>query len=168
MTRQSAGAPELSGGEAERLILLRFRPMWEHIHGIREFSGVFTKTTFSDSELGDRVALVVHELLENAIKYSVSDESAELEVSIRHASGTLEIEVANKPEPAGVPVLRDAFARLNAVPPAQAYLEAMQRAVTLPEGQSGLGLARICHEGCVNLSMHEEGNLVRVRARGRI
>lgn len=154
--------------ECAPIVQLRLRPMWRHVDGIRKFCGTFTAESFEDEALGERVGVVVHELTENAIKYSRSGDSAELELSIRHGDGQIEIVVANSPAPEHVRGLHSAFEALRAVPAEEAYLAAMRRAATLPEGQSGLGLARIRHDCGVELSLTIQDDLARITAKGKL
>jgi anti-sigma regulatory factor (Ser/Thr protein kinase) len=142
--------------------------MWRHVDGIREFGSFFTRTTFDNQDLGDRVAMAIHELTENAIKYSHQSDEAELELSVHHDGRVIELSVANTPIDENVPVLRESFERATSGPAETAYLDAMRRAATLPSGQSGLGLARIRQEAQLELELGVEDSLVRVTARGEI
>jgi hypothetical protein len=153
---------------AERLIGMRCRPMWKHIDGIRQFCGFFTRTSFSSADLGDRVALVIHELVENALKYSVPTDSAELDVTIFCAGRQIEVSVANSPKPADLARLLEAVNALRRKAPDQAYLEAMRQPRGELDGRSGLGLARIRFEGRMELELVIDGGLARMTAKGEL
>jgi hypothetical protein len=155
-------------GESAPIVQLRLRPMWRHVDGIRRFCDTFTAASFEDMSLGERVGIVIHELTENAIKYSRTGDSAELELLIRRDGEEIEIVVANSPAPEHVAVLRTAFDTLVAAPAEEAYLAAMRRARSLPDGQSGLGLARIRHDCGVELSLSIEDDLARITAKGKL
>jgi hypothetical protein len=155
-------------GAGAPIVQLRLRPMWRHVDGIRKFCDFFTAESFDDQMLGERVGVVIHELTENAIKYSRSGDSAELELSIHRSDGHIEIVVANSPAPEHVPTLQRAFEGLSAVPAEEAYLAAMRRAAKLPDGQSGLGLARIRHDCGVELSLTMDDDLARITAKGKL
>ncbi len=156
------------GGEAAPIVHLRLRPMWRHVDGIRKFCDFFTAESFDNETLGERVGVVIHELTENAIKYSREGDSAELELSIRHDDGQIEIVVANSPAPEHIDTLRRAFQTLATASAEEAYLSAMRRAATLPDGQSGLGLARIRHDCDVELTLAVDDGLARITAKGKL
>ncbi|HVJ16104.1 MAG TPA: DUF6272 family protein [Polyangiaceae bacterium] len=142
--------------------------MWRHVDGIRKFCDSFTAASFDNRTLGERVGVVIHELTENAIKYSRAGDSAELELSISHENDRIEVVVANSPAPEHVTALQSIFEKLCAAPAEEAYVAAMRRAATLPEGQSGLGLARIRHDCDVELSLSIENDLARITAKGKL
>jgi hypothetical protein len=150
----------------EQLIVMRCRPMWQHIDGIRQFCGFFARTSFSSTDLGERVALVIHELIENAIKYSVPTDLAELDVTILHTGRQIEICVGNTPRPAQLAQLQTAISTLRGKSPEDGYLEAMRETRTLPVGRSGLGLARIRFEARMELQLIVVGGLARIIAKG--
>jgi hypothetical protein len=153
---------------AQQLVHLQFRPMWKYIQGIRQFCDSFAATSFDDPELGHRVGLVIHELTENAIKYNRKDDQASLGITLRRLGNIVEVEVANTPEPEAVEGLRAKFSGLQSLPAREAYMAAMRRATTLPQGKSGLGLARVRHDGGMELALNIEQDVVRITARGTI
>ena len=65
--------------------------MWRHVDGIRKFCDSFTAASFDNATLGERVGVVIHELTENAIKYSRSGDSAELDLAICHDEEGIEV-----------------------------------------------------------------------------
>jgi hypothetical protein len=150
------------------IVQLKLRPMWRHVDGIRKFCDFFTSESFDNHTLGERVGVVIHELTENAIKYSHGGDSAELELLIRRDDEQIEIVVANSPAPEHLPALRAAFEALSAAPAEEAYVAAMRRAAALPEGQSGLGLARVRHDCDVELSLSIDDDLARITAKGKL
>ncbi len=154
--------------DVARLVQLRVRPLWRHIDGIRRFCDSFTSASFEDPTLGQRVGLVIHELTENAIKYSRTDDAAELELSIMHDGEHIEIEVVNAPAVENLSGLKTAFDDLGGASAEEAYVAAMRRASTLPDGKSGLGLARIRHDAEVELALSISNDLVRVTAKGKL
>ena len=154
---------------SQRLVQLRFKPLWRYVDQVREFCGAFAESTFEDDALGHRVRLTVHELIENAIKYSPQNDRASLGLSIECTDSSVEIRVTNTAQPEHAGRLRQALAALRELEPEAAYAKAMRRALTLPENESGLGLARIQHEASMSLSVEiDEAGRVQVVARGSL
>jgi hypothetical protein len=149
--------------EEDRLVQLRFKPLWLYVDAVREFCGFFARTSFKDDELGQRVGLVVHELIENAVKYG---DEKELELRIERVPGSVVIRVANTTTDDRARKLREIFDQLSSVAPADAYTRALQRAATLPDHESGLGLPRIQYEGQVALQLETTPGRVVITARG--
>jgi hypothetical protein len=153
----------------DHLVLLRFRPMWAYIAGTREFCRFFCATTFSKPDVAERVQLVIQELLENAIKFSADGSTCDVELAIRENDGReIEIAVSNFAPPQASSKLESELARIAALTPEEAYLSAVQRAATLPEGSSAeLGLARIRFEGLLDIeSTPIADGRIRITCRG--
>ena len=150
---------------AHRIVHLRFKPLWLYVDALREFCGFFARATFKDRDLGQRVALVVHELVENAIRYG-DDIELELQVE-RHAAG-MAVSVTNTTSEEQAEMLTEAFKQLEGTDPANAYLEAVRASVEKPATVSGLGLPRIRHEGQVELALTRGPGRVTVTAAGSL
>lgn len=156
-------------GALQPVVFMRFRPAWAYIDGIREFGRFFCATTFGTPELAERACLVIHEALENAVKYSTQSPESELELLIRSDGDRIEISVSSLPDAVHVEWLKSELSGLHSLDPEQAYLAAFLRASSEPEASSRLGLARIRYEGGVELSMVEEdGGRIRVTATGKL
>jgi hypothetical protein len=153
--RQGIGAP---------LVLLRFRPVWTYIDGIREFGRFFCEQTFEDADLASRAQMVLQEALENAVKYSAG-ENGELEVSIGSDGEQLAINCVSRPDPQHLKTLQEELEQLRTLDPEAAYIAAFQRAAKEPEAASRLGLARMRYEGKFELDLaeHDDGR-VRITA----
>jgi len=149
--------------EEERLVQLRFKPLWLYVDAVREFCGFFARASFKDEELGQRVGLVVHELIENAVKYG---DEKELELRIERMPGSVVIRVSNTTTDDRAQKLREIFNQLANVAPVDAYTSALRRAATLPDTESGLGLPRIQYEGQVDLQLETAPGRVVITARG--
>jgi len=151
------------------LVLMRFRPAWAYIDGIREFGRFFCQTTFGTRELADRACVVLQETLENAVKYSSNSPDSELELSIESDGSNIEFSVSSLPDASHLDQLRAEMNGLKTLDPEQAYLAAFIRASNEPESSARLGLARIRYEGGVELSMQEEsGGRIRITATGKL
>lgn len=153
------------GPEEALLLLVRHRPEWAYVDGLREFARWCCSTSLP-ADVVDRVQLVVQELIENAVKYSNSTTSP-VELAISAQQGTIDIRVKNLASPQQRDLLFAEIEALNTMTAEQAYSAAMLRAATLPAHASRLGLARIRHEGGFHLSCESEpGGRVCVRASG--
>jgi hypothetical protein len=156
-------------GKAGPLVFMRFRPAWAYIDGIREFGRFFCETTFGTPALAERARVVIHEALENAVKYSSDSPDSELELLIESDGETIAISVSSLPDATHAARLKAELARMHALDPEQAYRAAFLRASNEPGEGSRLGLARIRYEGDVELSVQEqEGGRIRVTATGKL
>src|SRR5690349_1481675 len=141
---------ETNEARSDRLVQLRFKPLWLYVDAVREFCGFFARATFEDDGLGQRVGLIVHELIENAVRYG---DEQELEVRLERSQDDVVIRVINTTSDERAESLRKVFEELAKLPPADAYTRALQHASSLPASQSGLGLPRIRYEGRVELEL---------------
>lgn len=154
---------------SEPLVVMRFRPAWAYIDGIREFGRFFCETTFRAPHLAERACVIIQETVENAVKYSKDGPNSELELLIRSEHGQIEFSVSSLPDPEHLQNLRSELTGLDKLGAEEAYLAAFLRAAREPENSGRLGLARIRYEGNVELSMKEEsGGRIRVTASGRL
>jgi hypothetical protein len=152
------------------LVLMRFRPAWTYIDGVREFCRFFCDTTFEAGDLAERASVVIQETLENAVKYSAHGDDAELELRIESQGATIEFSVSSLPDPSHLNRLREELTSMAAQTPEEAYVAAFLRvAAADPSAASRLGLARIRHEGRAELSLQEEpGGRIRITATGTL
>lgn len=154
---------ETNEARSDRLVQLRFKPLWLYVDAVREFCGFFARTTFDDEGLGQRVGLIVHELIENAVRYG---DEQELEVRLERAKHEVIICVVNTTSEERSTKLRRIFEDLASLSPATAYARALQHASSLPKTESGLGLPRIRYEGNVELELETSPGRVCITARG--
>ncbi len=157
MTALEEGLPN------SRLVELRFKPLWLYVDEVREFCGFFARATFDDAAVGDRVGLVVHELIENAIRYG---DEKELELRLERTEGSVVIRVANTTSEERAKRLAAVFSEMMSVSPGDAYARALQSAASRPSIESGLGLPRVRCEGQVELELDIEPGRVCITARG--
>lgn len=153
----------------EHKIYMRFRPAWTYIDGIREFGHSFCTAALGQSEIGERVQVVIQEALENVVKYSLHGTNSELTISLDLDPVAIEIAVTSCPDPAHAAYLRDEIESMRGQDPEQAYLAAFQRAADNPEAASRLGLARMRLEGRVELFVTDAADgRISVVARGNV
>jgi len=144
---------------------LSFNPCLESVTAVRRFLEVHLGRLMHDTELISRMAVAVHELLENAAKYSTGGGSRlRVEFDLSAPRGALSISVANHADPRHLPELQAAIAELSsAEDPFDVYQQYLLRAATRDEG-SGLGLARICVEAQMNVTLELSDQGVCVKA----
>jgi len=137
---------------------MRFRPAWVYINGIRDFGEFFCRTTFPDPEVAARACVVIQETLENAIKYSLDDNSDELELEISASKTKVEFSVTSSPDRLHLDQLKAELNLLRQADPEAAFVAALERAQREPDASARLGLARMRYEGGVELFISEVGN----------
>jgi hypothetical protein len=156
----------MSVGPYEPTVLLRFRPAWIYIEGIREFGRFFCAATFDEPVLAERAQVMIQETLENAIKYSERSATSELEMMMTMDGKELVVSVVSMPSVEHYGALQKELEQLNQQDPEQAYLAAFERAAREPDESAKLGLARLRFECRAELSVSEEtGGRIRVTAR---
>lgn len=151
------------GVSNNRLVELRFKPLWLYVDEVREFCGFFARASFEDAAVGERVGLVVHELVENAIRYG---DEKELELRMERSDGLVVIRVANTTTEERAQKLAAIFEDMMSISAPDAYVRAMQSAAGRPSIESGLGLPRARWEGQVDLELQREPGRVCITARG--
>jgi two-component sensor histidine kinase len=146
-------------------IRLTFRPTTQLISSTRRFAGDILGSMLRDPDSTSRIALVIHELLENTLKYS-TDGTALLEVSVGQEEGgrrRVEVTAKNRATPEQAKDLgRRILALSQAEDPMELYVGLMRESAQ--RSGSGLGLARIRVEGEMDLSCALEGDAVIVSA----
>lgn len=151
-------------GDTDRLVQLRFKPLWLYVDKVREFCDFFARASFEDVTLGERVGLVVHELVENAVKYG---DDQELELHIERNKSDVVVCVTNTATPDRAVRLERSFGDLMQFSPEVAYAEALRAAPSLPPSESRLGLPRIRFEARFEVSLQSSPGRVSITARGR-
>lgn len=145
----------------EASLKLDFRPSVDLVSVVRRFVSDFYSRILVDPDAGSRIALAVHELLENTLKHSIDGEtSVTIDVDQIGESSAIVIASSNRAAPENmqqVSSLLDEMGR--SMDPLVHYLELLHRNARRTDG-SGLGLARIRAEG--EMSMRYSINADRI------
>jgi hypothetical protein len=153
----------------EPAVLVRFRPAWVYIDGIREFGRFFCSATFNEPGIAERAQVMIQETLENAVKYSDRATLSDLELFMSMDGKQLQVSVCSSPSPEHLTTLKREMEQLLAQDPEQAYLAAFERAAQDPGASAKLGLARLRYECHAELSVaEEEDGRIRVTARAML
>jgi hypothetical protein len=140
--------------------------LWPDAHMVsvvRRFAEETFEHVLTDLDAVARIAMTVHELVENAAKFS-SEGTVHLFMELLEDGRGVVIEVSNRATPEAHDALRAVFAEMEmASDPLTHYHAQLRRAARRTEG-SGLGLARVVFEGEMKLTVVFQGDLVRVRA----
>lgn len=136
------------------LLDLSLTPCLEQVSTVRRFIEDYYQPLLNDPDLLCRMAIAIHELLENASKYSARGASRlQVSVSQNGRGKELSVKVSNIPAPEHISDLRATLAGVTGPEDAaEAYQLHMVAAVLRGEG-SGLGLARIRAEADMVLGL---------------
>jgi anti-sigma regulatory factor (Ser/Thr protein kinase) len=143
-----------------KTLTMRLEARWSFVDDIRRLVHTFCAEA-ADEERGAEVALAAHEMVQNAIA-NASSPDIELELAVDPAARGVQLAVSHGCAPEKVERLRARLARLYAYADAlQGYLATMAEN---PDGQGGLGLARIRYESNLDLAVEERPGRLTVRA----
>jgi len=132
---------------------------------VRRFVEESFEKLVGDPDAVHRVSLAVHELLENAAKYSVGQKTG-LSVRFESKGPIACIELTNETTPEHIARLRACVEEIQAAPEPFAHYQDLMRRTVGAHQESGLGLARIRAEGDLNLSLEIDGTVVTIVASG--
>jgi hypothetical protein len=155
---------------------LPFEQEWRSIEPLRGSILDRLAAAYGDRDGAQRLAMVVAELLENAVKFgrwSSRDRLAGLASLLVVADGrTVTVTVTNPVDPArpGVEELLERLRGIDESSPEEAYLSRLQALMADPDlSAGGLGLVRMAHEaGCRISAQVTAGGLLHVRASMRL
>src|SRR5215207_10004521 len=108
---------------------LNFRPSFELISIVRRFVSDFYKNMLNDADAVSRVALATHELLENAVKYSI-DGATLLSIGVEHSGpkSIVTIRISNRASPENLEAIGVIFEEMKSQEdPFEHYQLAMER-----------------------------------------
>jgi anti-sigma regulatory factor (Ser/Thr protein kinase) len=144
-----------------------FRPSVILTTVVRRFITDFYENVIDSEDSVSRLALATHELLENAVKYGMPEETTTLSVDLDQREGIVTIRTSNRSDAAHIDALKRRFAEMQAAPNAFRFYQQLLRATAHETSVSGLGLARIRCEGEMDIDLKVEGDLVRISAVAR-
>jgi hypothetical protein len=148
--------------ETDGYIELKFGPRWKYIAVVRAFIQNFLAIGFSDDARADKIAMAASELLENAVKYAIGEETR-IKVGLSAKNGDVEISVSNKANSEAIAGLKAIWDSVMAGDPLEAYLAMMRAAATRSDGKSQLGLVRIRYETGGTMALQVEGDRVTIK-----
>ncbi len=123
---------------------LSFRPIVELIPYVRKFVTEFYTRMIDDRDAVSRVALATHELLENAVRYSVDGETkVRIEVLAGEPGKRVLVRTWNRTNTKHEGVVRAMFDAMTAAPDPFLHYQDLMRRTAKVTNASGLGLARI-------------------------
>jgi hypothetical protein len=148
---------------APRKMHLDFRPNVDLISSTRRFVDELMNSMLADPDASSRVALTIHELLENTLKYS-TDGEARVDVSLQRNEGrtAVEVRVSNRCTPEQLEELQRRIDELReAADPMGLYVSMMVDCAQ--RDGSGLGLVRIRVEGEMELAYAIDGDRITIK-----
>jgi hypothetical protein len=147
------------------MMRLAFRPSVDLISSTRRFVADFFDGVVTDPDATSRVAMTIHELLENVFKYSV-DGCAKVDIALgdRQEQKVVRIFSTNRASQDRMHELTQRLDELQgADDPLKLYYRIIAQSAKRKEG-SGLGLARIRAEGEMDLSYVVKGDEITIVA----
>lgn len=142
---------------------LKIQPHPRMVSIVRRFVEESFEKLVGDPQAIFQVSLAVHELLENAAKYS-SGEEAELQVQFSIKDKLARIELTNLSTPQHIARLKACVEEIQKSSHPFELYQTMMRKTHGAKNESGLGLARIRAEGELDLSIEISGQAVTIIA----
>jgi anti-sigma regulatory factor (Ser/Thr protein kinase) len=152
----------------EAFFELSFSPNATLVSTVRRFVTEFYVQVLGDEEITSRLAVATHELLDNAVRYSIDGHSSiRLAVAPEGSMLNVTIDTRNRTTEANVQTIRTSIDEMMAASdPASHYQMLMRRSAKRTDG-SGLGLGRIRAETDMGMSYRVEGDMLHIRAEAR-
>jgi hypothetical protein len=137
---------------------LTFGPTMVLILLVRQFISDFYDRLL-DREGGQMVAMVTHELLENALKYSAEDKATlAIEVVPEGANRRVVIKIRNRSSEEHIRPLQALLDSMQRHPDPMEHYVALMRETSKRKEGSGLGLARLRAEAGMDLRLDLDGS----------
>jgi hypothetical protein len=147
---------------------MTFAPNLELVSVVRQFIGTFYETVYGEPDTIHRVALAAHELLENAIKYSIDGETTIRMDIERGPTTTFVISTRNRATADHARILKARLDELNASGDVDAHYMSLLARSAASKHSGGLGLGRVASEAEMDLSFSiHDGVLIELKARTR-
>jgi hypothetical protein len=142
-----------------------FCPNIELITSTRRFVAELFDSMITDPDAVSRVALTIHELLENTLKYS-TDGMVCLQVTVSDIGGSKVVKIcaSNRANPTQLGELKRRIDALRDTQDPMAFYVSMMIDSAGREDGSGLGLARIRVEGEMDLAYTIDGDVITITA----
>jgi hypothetical protein len=134
----------------------------DDVSHVRRFVETLHRRVPMTDDDASRLAMVTHELLENAIKFS-ADGGASLRVEVDDAKVC--ITTRNRTRATDLAALKAVASTLVTSDPMAVYIGLMKRA---PAARGGLGLGRVAAEGEMEIGLALDGDIVQVQARATL
>jgi anti-sigma regulatory factor (Ser/Thr protein kinase) len=162
-----AGGSATVGGIA--YLELQFRPDLSLVTVTRRFIARLYGRLLTDPADTSRLALATHELLENAVKYSMDSETQlSIDVSRHPDHMIVEVRTNNRAEPGDIATVRRIFDELKSASDAFAFYQEVIDKSSREPNESGLGLARIAAEADMTMDHVVEGDSLTIVSRCRV
>jgi two-component sensor histidine kinase len=137
---------------------LTFAPSVDLISHVRRFVARFYEAFLPQDDVGQRIALATHELLENAVKYGADGvTSLRIDLTDRGQDLLLRIAVRNKANEVNIAALRESVLEMSQCADAETYYHQVITRSVKTRGNSGLGLSRIHAEAGMGLDLSADG-----------
>jgi len=151
---------------------MRIAPSQELVSVVRRFVKSLYEQLLRDRKTSAQLALVTHELLENAVKYTIDDETTLwvqlIPVAESMTDSTVLIRTRNRATPENIRSAERLIATIrDAEDPYRFYQELIDASAEIPD-VSGLGLARIRAETPMMIDVTVEGDEIEIVAQAQL
>ncbi len=144
---------------------LSFSPNASLVPTVRRFVGEFYERVLGDAEVTSRLVVATHELLENAVRYSIDSQSS-IRIGVKKEAGMthVRIDTRNRTADGNRNELASLLDEMKAAGNRDTFYQTLLRRSAKRTDGSGLGLGRIHAESEMDLSCRLDGDVVHLRA----